>query len=151
MAVLNEFKEFAVRGNVIDLAVGIIVGGAFNRIVGSLVNDIVMPPVGLLIGKVDFTNLFITLGPGQHETLAGAQAVGAPTLNYGIFINNIIIFVITAFAVFLLVRYINKLRRVLGKTPPPPAPSEKKCPYCATSIPLAATRCPNCTSELIRR
>lgn len=142
----SEFKEFAMRGSVVDLAVGIIIGSAFNNIVNSLVKDIVMPPIGVLMNKVDFSNLFISLNGNSYKTIADAQAAGAPTLNYGIFINHLITFLITAFAVFLMVQYINKLRR--KKAAAEPTPVTKPCPYCVTSIPLAATRCPACTSEL---
>ena len=143
---LKEFKEFAMRGNVIDLAVGVIIGAAFGTIVKSLVDDIIMPPIGLLVGGLDFTNLFVSLSGEHYASLAAAKAAGAPTINYGIFLNNVLNFVIVAFAIFLLVRQINRLKR---ETPvPPPAPTEKPCPYCISTIPLAATRCPHCTSEL---
>jgi len=141
---LNEFKAFAMRGNVVDLAVGVIIGAAFGKIVSSLVNDILMPPLGLILGKVDFSNLFITLGSGHYASIAEAKAAGAPTLNYGLFINNIIDFLIVAFAVFLMVRQINKLQ----PAPPPPPPTTRPCPYCLSEIPLAATRCPHCTSQV---
>ena len=141
---LQEFKAFAMRGNVVDLAVGVIIGAAFGKIVSSLVNDILMPPLGLILGKVDFSNLFITLGSGHYASIAEAKAAGAPTLNYGLFINNIIDFLIVAFAVFLLVRQINKLQ----PAPPPPPPTTRPCPYCLSEIPLAATRCPHCTSQV---
>lgn len=142
---LKEFKEFAMRGNVIDLAVGLIVGAAFGKIVTSFVNDILMPPLGLLLGHVDFTNLFLNLSAKHYDSLAEAKAAGAATLNYGIFINTVLDFVIVAFAVFLLVRQVNRLTK---KPAPPPAPTTKECSYCATAIPVKATRCPNCTSEL---
>jgi large conductance mechanosensitive channel len=144
---LKEFKEFAMRGNVLDMAVGIIIGAAFGSIVTSLVNDILMPPIGLLLGKVDFTNLFITLrNPKGAElaTLAAAKVAGATTLNYGVFLNTVINFLIVAFAVFLLVRQVNRLRR----QPAAAVPASKECPYCFSGIPLKATRCPYCTSEL---
>jgi large conductance mechanosensitive channel len=141
---LKEFKAFAMRGNVIDLAVGVIIGAAFGKIVTSLVSDILMPPLGLVLGKVDFSNLFVTLGSGHFASIAEAKAAGAPTLNYGLFINNIIDFLIVAFAVFLMVRQINKLQ----PAPPPAPPSTRPCPYCISEIPLAATRCPNCTSQV---
>lgn len=146
---LREFKEFAMRGNVVDMAVGIIIGGAFGTIVKSLVDDVLMPPIGLLLGGVDFSNFFLVLrqgaklGPYTH--LADAKAVGAVSINYGLFINSIISFVIVAFAVFLLVRTINRLRRE-GKTPA--APDTKECPYCLSAIALKATRCPRCTSQM---
>ena len=141
----KEFRDFAVRGNVIDLAVGIIIGAAFGKIVTSLVNDILMPPLGVILGKVDFSNLYINLSGKAYASLTEAKAAGAATINYGLFINNIIDFVIVAFAVFLLIRQVNKLT---AKPAPPAAPSTKDCPYCASAIPLKATRCPHCTSEL---
>jgi len=146
---LKEFKEFAMRGNVVDMAVGIIIGGAFGTIVKSLVDDVLMPPIGLLLGGVDFANFFIVLRqgakPGPYAHLADARAAGAVSIHYGLFINSIISFVIVAFAVFLLVRTINRLRRE-EKTLP--APSTKECPYCLSAIALKATRCPHCTSQL---
>lgn len=142
--VLKEFKEFALRGNVLDLAIGVIIGAAFGRIVTSLVDDILMPPLGLLIGKVDFTNLFITLSGGEYGTLARAKEAGAATLNYGLFLNNLIQFVIVAFAVFLIVRWANRLKR----QPEAEAPSMRDCPYCLTAIPRAARRCAHCTSDV---
>lgn len=144
MGILKEFKEFAMRGNVLDMAIGIILGLAFGKIITSLVNDIIMPPVGMLLGNVDFTNLFISLGGQSYATLAEAQAAGAPTINYGIFINTIIDFLIVAFVIFLLVRQVNKMKKKEEATPP----NAKDCPYCKESIPLQATRCPHCTSEL---
>jgi len=143
---LKEFKEFAMRGNVVDMAVGIIIGAAFGTIVKSLVADIIMPPIGLLLGKVDFANLFIVLsGRGTpYATLAEAQAAGAGTLNYGAFINTIISFVIVAFAVFLVIKNINRLK----KEEPAPDPTTKECPYCFSVIPIKATRCGFCTSTL---
>jgi len=143
---LKEFKEFAMRGNVVDMAVGIIIGASFGTIVKSLVSDIIMPPIGLLLGKVNFSNLFIVLsGRGaSYATLAEAQAAGAVTLNYGIFIDTIISFIIVAFAVFLVVRNVNRLKR----EEPAPVPMTKKCPYCLSVIPIKATRCGFCTSEL---
>ena len=147
---LKEFKEFAVRGNVIDMAVGIIIGVAFGTIVKSLVSDIIMPPIGLLLGDVDFANLFAVLkdgtGPGPYATLADAQKASAVTVNYGVFVNTLISFIIVAFAVFLLIRQINRLKR--KEEAPPAEPTAKDCPYCLLSIPLKATRCPHCTSEL---
>jgi len=140
---LSEFKAFAMRGNVVDLAVGVIIGAAFGKIVTSLVNDIIMPPLGLILGRVDFSNLFIALNGGHYASLAEAKTVGAPTLNYGLFINNILDFLIVAFAVFLLVRQVNKLNAA-----PPSTPTTRPCPYCISSIPIQATRCPHCTSEL---
>jgi large conductance mechanosensitive channel len=147
---LKDFKEFAMRGNVVDMAVGIVIGVAFGAVIKSLVADVIMPPIGLLLGNVDFSNLFITLKAGKvagpYVSLAAAQAAGAVTLNLGLFINTIISFVIVAFAVFLLVRGINQLRR--EQEAPPAAPTTKECPYCLSEIPLKATRCPHCTSEL---
>jgi large conductance mechanosensitive channel len=141
---LKEFKEFAMKGNVLDLAVGFIIGAAFGKIVTSLVSDIIMPPIGLILGKVDFSSLFLNLSGKSYSSLAEAKAAGAATLNYGVFLNNIVDFLIVAFAVFLLVRMINRW----NKPAPAAAPSTKECPYCASTIPLKATRCPNCTSEI---
>jgi large conductance mechanosensitive channel len=141
----KEFKEFAARGNVIDLAVGVILGAAFGKIVTSLVNDIVMPPIGKLLGGVDFRNLYIALNGQTYASLADAQKAGAPTINYGVFLNTVLEFLIVAFVVFLLVRQINRMM------PPPitaPADPPKVCPFCASQIPLAARRCPFCTSEI---
>jgi len=143
---LKEFKEFAMRGSVLDMAIGIIIGAAFGGIVTSLVNDMLMPPIGLLLGKVDFANLFITLKGGQFMTLAQAKAAGGTTINYGVFINTVINFLIVAFAVFLLARQVNKLRRKTEAAPAPP--TTKDCLYCFTAIPVKAVRCPCCTSEL---
>lgn len=148
---LKEFKEFAMRGNVVDMAVGIIIGAAFGTIVKSLVSDVIMPPIGLLLGNVDFSNLFILLKhgaevSGPYASLADAQAAGAVTLNYGMFINTIISFLIVAFAVFMLVRSINKLKR--KEEAPPAEPTTKECPHCYSTIPIKAVRCPMCTSEL---
>lgn len=141
---LKEFKEFIMRGNVVDMAVGIIIGAAFGKIVTSFVNDILMPPIGLLLGKVDFSNLFISLSGQQYPTLTAAKTAGAATLNYGIFINTALDFVIIAFAIFLLIRQVNRMKRPA----PEPAPSTKECPFCLSAIPLKATRCPHCTSEM---
>ena len=147
---MNEFKEFISRGNVIDLAVGFIIGTAFGAIVKSLVSDIIMPPIGLALGKVDFSNLFFVLKegdtPGPYYTIASAQEAGAVTLNYGMFINNIVTFLIIALAVFFLVKGVNQIQR--KKEVPPTAPTTKDCPFCFTTIPIKAVRCPNCTSEL---
>jgi large conductance mechanosensitive channel len=142
----KEFKEFAMRGNVVDLAIGIIIGGAFGKIVTSFVSDVLMPPIGLLLGKVDFSNLFIGLSDKTYATLQEAKAAGAATINYGLFFNTILDFLIVAFAVFLLVKQINRLKR--QEQPAPAAPTTKDCPFCLSSIPLKATRCPQCTSEL---
>ncbi len=141
---LEEFKKFVMRGNVLDLAVGIIIGGAFGNIVSSLVDDIIMPPIGLLLGKVDFTNLFLALDGNTYASLAAAKEAGAATWNYGLFINTIINFLIVAFAIFLLIKQVNRLQ----KPAEPEAPTTKDCPYCQTAIPLKATRCPHCTSQL---
>ncbi len=141
----REFRDFAMRGNVVDLAVGIIIGAAFGKIVTSLVNDVLMPPIGVVLGRVDFSNLFISLSGQHYNSLADAKAAGAATLNYGLFINNIIDFVIVAFAVFLLVRQVNRWTQ---KPAPAAAPTTKECPYCLSQIPLKATRCPQCTSEV---
>jgi large conductance mechanosensitive channel len=147
---VKEFKEFILRGNVMDMAVGIVVGAAFGTIVKSLVADVIMPPIGLLLGNVDFANLFAVLKegatPGAYATLAAAQEAGAVTLNYGAFINTLVSFVILAFAIFLVVRGVNRLRR--PKPAPAAAPTTKDCPFCFSAIPIKATRCPNCTSEL---
>jgi len=148
----KEFKEFAVKGNVVDMAVGIIIGAAFGTIVKSLVADVIMPPIGLLLGGVDFANLFVVLKQGAevagpYAALADAQAAGAVTINYGVFINTIISFLIVAFAVFLIIRNINKLKREEAPAPAP-APTTKDCPHCFSSIPIKATRCPHCTSQL---
>ena len=148
---LDEFKKFIMRGNVLDLAVGIIIGAAFGAIVKSLVDDVIMPPVGLALGNVDFSDLFLLLkdgakAPPPYATVADAQAAGAVTINYGLFINQLMSFLIVAFAVFLIVRVANRLQT----KEPPPAPTTKDCPYCKTAIPLGAVRCPNCTSELSR-
>jgi large conductance mechanosensitive channel len=140
----KEFREFAMKGNVLDLAVGIIIGAAFGKIITSFVSDVLMPPVGLLLGKVDFSNLFINLSDQTYPTLKAAKDAGAATLNYGLFLNSVIDFLIVAFAVFLLVRQINKLKR----PEPAPAPDKKDCPFCLSSIPIKASRCPQCTSQL---
>ena len=142
---LKEFRDFAMRGNVIDLAVGVIIGAAFGKIVTSLVSDIIMPPIGLILGQVDFSNLFVNLSRKSYQTIAEAKAAGAPTLNFGLFINNIIDFLIVAFAVFIMV---HQLSRLVRKPAPPPPVTTKECPYCVTQIPIRATRCPNCTSQL---
>ena len=147
---LKEFKEFAMKGNVIDMAVGIIIGAAFGTIVNSLVQDVIMPPIGLLLGNVDFSNIFAVLKEGKvagpYASVAAAKSAGAVTVNFGVFVNTIISFILIAFAVFLLVRTINRMRR--QEEAPPPAPATKDCIYCLSKIPIKATRCPNCTSEL---
>ena len=142
---IKEFKAFAMRGNVIDLAVGVIIGGAFGKIISSLVADIIMPPIGLLMGKMDFTNMFLTLSGNKFATLEEAKAAGAVTLNFGLFLVALIDFLIIALVLFLLLRPINKLTK---KPEPVAAPTTKECPYCFSTIPLKAVRCPNCTSEL---
>ena len=141
---LKEFKEFAMKGNVMDLAVGFILGAAFGKIVTSLVSDIIMPPIGLILGKVDFSSLFLNLSGKSYSSLSEAKAAGAATLNYGVFINNVVDFLIVAFAVFLLVRVVNRW----NKPAPAAAPTTKDCPYCVSKIPVKATRCPNCTSTV---
>ncbi|NLV23273.1 MAG: large-conductance mechanosensitive channel protein MscL [Deltaproteobacteria bacterium] len=147
---LKEFKEFAMRGNVVDMAVGIIIGGAFGTIVKSLVSDILMPPLGLLMGGVDFSNIFLVLKegakPGPYAALTDAQGAGAVTINVGVFANTVISFMIVAFAVFLLIKGINTLRR--QQEEPAPEPTSKDCPFCMSAIPIKARRCPHCTSEL---
>ena len=140
----KEFKEFAMRGNVLDMAVGIIVGAAFGKIITSFVGDILMPPLGLLLGKVDFSNLFISLS-GQYPSLAAAKAAGAPTINYGMFLNTVLDFLIVAFAIFLLIRQVN---RFMPKPAPAAPAATKDCPYCLSAVPLKATRCLHCTSDL---
>jgi len=140
----KEFKAFAMRGNVLDMAVGIIIGAAFGKIITSMVNDVLMPPIGRVLGKVDFSNLFLNISGKSYATLADAKAAGAATINYGMFLNTVVDFLIVAFVIFLLVRQVNRW----NKPAPAPASTTKDCTYCATAIPLKATRCPNCTSEL---
>ena len=149
----KEFKEFVMRGNVVDMAVGIVIGAAFGTIVKSFVDDVLMPPIGLLLGKVDFANLFTVLkegtkAAGPYASLAAAKAAGAVTLNWGTFINTIISFIIIAFAVFLVIKGINRMKR--EKKAPPAELTTKECPFCFTNIPIKATRCPNCTSPLTK-
>lgn len=141
---LKEFREFVMRGNVVDMAVGIIIGAAFGKIVTSFVSDVLMPPIGLLMGKMDFSNLFIDLSGTGFATLAEAKKAGAATINYGLFFNTILDFVIVAVAIFLLIRQINRMKR----EPAPAAPDTKECPFCLSMVPLKAVRCPHCTSEL---
>lgn len=143
-ALLKEFKQFVMKGNVIDMAVGIIIGVAFGKIVTSFVQDVIMPPIGLLLGKVDFSNLFINMSGGSYPTLAAAKQAGAVTVNYGLFINNVLDFVVVAFAVFMVVRWTNRLRSNQAEA----AVDTKECPHCLSSIPLKATRCPQCTSQI---
>jgi large conductance mechanosensitive channel len=143
---LKEFKEFAMRGNVIDMAVGVIIGAAFGKIVTSFTTDVMMPPIGLLLGKVDFSNLFLNLSGAAYPSLAEAKKAGAATINYGMFVNNIIDFLIVAFVLFMMIRQIN---RFLAPAPPPPGqPTTKDCPYCLSQISIKATRCAHCTSQL---
>ena len=143
---LKEFKEFAMKGNVLDMAIGIIIGAAFGKIVSSLVSDVLMPPIGRLMGNLDFSNLFIALNGKAYESLKAARDAGAPTINYGVFINTVLDFVIVAFVIFLLIKQVNRMRA--KPEAPPAAPTTKDCPFCATAIPIKAARCPNCTSEL---
>lgn len=151
MAMMEEFKKFAMRGNVVDMAVGIIIGGAFGTIVKSLVSDVIMPPIGLLLGGVDFADVFITLkegveAAGPYASVAAAKEAGAVTLNIGLFINSVISFTIVAFAVFMLIRGMNSLQKKEEEAPADP--TEKECPHCFTQVPIKATRCPHCTSEI---
>jgi large conductance mechanosensitive channel len=142
---LKEFKDFIMRGNVLDLAVAVIIGAAFGKIVTSLVNDVIMPPIGLLLGKVDFSSLYINLSGTPYASLAAAQAAGAPTINYGVFLNNVIDFLLVALVIFLLIRAANTIQR---PKPAPAAPTTKECPYCLSTIPIKAVRCAHCTSDL---
>ena len=142
---LKDFKEFVARGSVIDLAVGVVIGAAFGKIVDSLVKDIIMPPIGMVLGNVDFANLFINLGEQDFETLQEAQAAGAPTINYGVFINSLISFLIVAFAIFLLLKQINRFRRTADEAA---TPTTQACSHCLMMIPIGAKRCPHCTSDL---
>ena len=145
----KEFKEFAMKGNVIDLAIGVVIGGAFGKIVTSLVNDIIMPVVGSLVGKVDFSNLYINLSGQQFNSLQEAQAAGAATINYGLFLNNLINFLIIAFSIFIVIKQINKIKNfTMKKEEVKVEATEKDCPYCCTKIDIKATRCPHCTSVL---
>lgn len=141
---LKEFRDFAMRGNVVDMAVGIIIGAAFGKIVSSLVNDIIMPPIGVLLGGVDFTDMFINLSGGSYDNLAAAKEAGAATINVGVFINTVLDFVIVAFAIFLVIKQMNRLK----KAPPPADPTEKDCPHCLSRIPLKANKCAHCTADL---
>lgn len=144
----DEFKKFAMKGNVIDMAVGIVIGSAFGKIVNSLVSDVMMPPIGLALGEVDFSNLYFNLSGTTYQSLQAAQAAGAPTINYGLFVNAIINFLIVAFVLFLFVRQVNRFRATDDPDEEPAKPNCKECPYCLSSIPEQATRCPDCTSEL---
>ena len=144
MRIFKEFREFAVKGNVVDLAVGVIIGAAFTGVVNSLVNDVISPLLSLLTGRLNFSNLFITISGAHYNTIAEAKAAGVATVNYGLFLNNVINFLIVGFVVFLFVKEINKLKR----TPPKPEENTKLCPFCQSMVPIKATRCPHCTSEL---
>jgi large conductance mechanosensitive channel len=144
---IKEFKEFVVKGNVLDMAVGIIIGASFGKVVTSFVNDVMMPPIGLLLGKVDFSNLFINMSGKSFESLADAKKAGAATLNYGLFLNTTIDFLIVGFAIFILVRQVNRLKRQA----PAAAPVTRECPFCFTDIPVKAARCPHCTSTLAEK
>jgi large conductance mechanosensitive channel len=141
---LKEFKEFAMKGNVLDMAIGVIMGGAFGKIVSSLVGDVLMPPIGKAMGNLDFSSLFFSLDGKSYASLAAAKAAGAPTVNYGVFVNTVIDFLIVAFVIFLLVKQVNRLK----KEAPAAAPSTRECPYCLSQIAIKASRCPNCTSEV---
>jgi large conductance mechanosensitive channel len=143
-SMLKEFKEFAMKGNVLDMAIGIIIGAAFGKIITSLVSDVIMPPIGLILGRVDFSSLFLNLSHTHYDSLAAAKAAGDATINYGLFLNTVIDFLIVAFVIFLLVRQVNRWKKPV----PAAAPAAKECPYCFSAIPIKATRCPNCTSEL---
>jgi len=142
----KEFKAFAMRGNVVDMAVGIIIGATFGKIITSLVNDVIMPPIGLLLGRINFANLFVNISGKEYATLAEAKAAGAATINYGMFINTVIDFIIVALVIFLIIRSINRMK----KPAPVAEPTTKECPFCYTQISIKATRCPNCTSQLTK-
>jgi large conductance mechanosensitive channel len=143
---LKEFKEFAMRGNVVDMAVGIIIGAAFGKIVTTFVSDVLMPPIGILLGNTDFSEIFINLSGGEYESLAAAQEAGAATINIGVFINTVIDFIIVAFAIFLVIRAMNRMKR--KEEAAPQAPTTKECPHCLSTIPIKATRCAHCTAQL---
>lgn len=151
MSIAKEFRDFAIRGNVIDLAVGVIIGGVFGKIVTSAVNDVLMPPVGALVGRVNFSDLFISLSGGDFKSLADAKAAGAATINYGLFMNTVIDFTITAFVMFMIIKQFNRVKAELARKEAPAAPAaptEKECPHCFSKIHIKATRCPHCTSEM---
>ncbi len=145
---IQEFQKFIMRGNVVDMAVGVIVGGAFGKIITSLVNDMIMPPIGLILGKVNFSDLFLALNGKKYATLIEAQKASAPTLNYGLFINTVINFVIVAFCIFLVIKQISHIQPRFEKTAPPPMPTTRECPFCCSMIPLKALRCAQCASDL---
>jgi large conductance mechanosensitive channel len=145
---INEFKQFIMRGNVLDLAVGFIMGAAFSGVVKSLVEDIIMPPIGYILGDVDFSEIYINLSGGNYDSLSAAKEAGAATINVGVFINVLINFLIVAFAVFLLIKAVNRMMAQMKEEAPPADPTEKECPHCFTKIPVKATRCPHCTSQL---
>ena len=147
MSIVSEFKEFAMKGNVVDLAVGVIIGGAFGKIVDSFVKDVVMPVIGRMLGGVDFKHLYLNLGDKVFETLEAAEKAGAPIVKYGAFINSVVDFVIIAFAIFMAIKVMNRLKRA-EEAPPSAEPTTRECPHCLSAIPLKATRCPNCTSQL---
>ena len=144
----NEFKKFALKGNMIDLAVGVIIGGAVGKVVTSLVNDILMPPIGLILGRVNFSSIYVNLSRTKYATFEAARAAGAPTINIGLFLNNIVDFLIVALVIFFMVRAMNKMREVAERKAVAAPPATKICPYCKTEIPAGATRCPHCTSDL---
>jgi large conductance mechanosensitive channel len=148
---LKEFKAFILRGNVLDLAVAVVIGAAFGKIVSSLVTDVIMPPIGLVLGKVDFSGLYVNLSGTSYPSLTAAKAAGAPTLNYGLFVNATIDFLIVAFALFLVIRAANRMQQAMAKPAVAAAPTTKDCPYCLSAIPIKATRCAHCTSELPAR
>jgi large conductance mechanosensitive channel len=148
MSIVSEFKEFAMKGNVVDLAVGVIIGGDYGKIVDSLVKDIVMPMVGRLLGGVDFKHLYLNLGDKVFETLEAAEKAGAPILKYGAFINTVVDFIIIAFAIFMAIKVMNRIKRAEEAAPAPAEPTTRECPHCLSAIPLKATRCPHCTSQL---
>jgi large conductance mechanosensitive channel len=143
---MDEFKAFAMRGNVVDLAVGVIIGATFGKIISSLVNDVIMPPIGLILGQVDFSSLYLNLSGTEYASLAAAQAAGAPTINYGIFLNNVLDFLIVALVIFLLIRQLSRLQK--EEEAAPAVPTTKECPYCMSEIAISASRCPHCTSQL---
>jgi len=147
MSIVSEFKEFAMKGNVVDLAVGVIIGGAFGKIVDSLVKDVVMPMVGRMLGGVDFKHLYLNLGDKAFETMEAAEKAGAPLVKYGMFINTVVDFIIIAFAIFMAIKVMNRLKRA-EEAAPPAEPTTRECPHCLSTIPLKATRCPHCTSQL---